>query len=555
MLIISSLLTALLFGALAIYFSIKEEKTKKQLAEKEKLYKQKLYETLILKEIQDRIGYSLNAEEIVDVITGSLKHLFSYSTASSLVVTEDKLIFKTYIEQGVSRTFLDNVKNSMFASLSALLPNTPTEISEIITGVPVDPTNTLPLSSFFHIPLIVNNKVLGLINISSTQPNLYKEDEMTILYTLTAQASSALSKLRDVLATEKGKLVSMIASLADGVFMLDTKSQVLVMNDSAKKFLKIDKTNPTLFDVLSAMPESYNLIERVEKAHKTYQTIEEKEVKIGENLFQTFITPVFSPQELGDRKIIGISILLHDITLEKNLSQMKEDFTNIMVHELRAPLTAVKDSSELMLNPEKISTDDQKQLLTIINNQTKLLLDQISQVLDAAKMEAGRFTVEKNIDDFEKLISETIRIFQPAASRKEITLGVNIEKLPKFSFDKMHMREVLNNLISNSLKYTNPGGKITISAKISGNHIEVSVSDTGIGIPKEKQAKVFSKFYRVGGNEIGSGLGLYIVKGIVEAHKGSVSLKSEENKGTTITFTLPVFTQQQTSEATYLRVN
>jgi two-component system, OmpR family, phosphate regulon sensor histidine kinase PhoR len=529
----------LLFGALTLYFSFREEKLRKTLKEQDKLQKQKIYEVSILKEIQDRIGYSLDVSEIIDVITGSLRHLFPYSSVSSLTIKDDKLILKTYVEEPVSKAFIDSVKESMVASFQALLPVLPKTVDEIVTGVPLDGKNSQPLASFFHIPLIVRNRVVGLINISSTTPNLYKEDEMTILYQITAQASSALSKLEEVLETEKGKLTSMIASLADGVFMLDQKRQLVIINESAKSFLAIEKPNASLFDVISPLPSGYNLVEKIETAEKSNQTLEEKEIKIGEKTFQLFITPVKGRD--AEQKYIGTSILLHDITLEKNLAELKEDFTNMMVHELRAPLTAVKDSSELILESNKLTKEETDNLLKIINNQAKMLLEQIGLVLDAAKIEAGRFVITKSLGDVGSLIDETVKTFLPVASKKNILLTSQIDPLPKISFDANHLREVLNNLLSNSLKFTNKGGKIKITAQALKSYIQISVSDTGIGIPQDKQKDVFQKFFRVEKTgAIGTGLGLYIVKGIVEAHKGKVGLVSEEGKGTTVTFTLPI---------------
>lgn len=531
-----SFLFVLFFGILAVVFSAREEKVRKLLKDREEAQKQRLYQISILREIQDRIGYSLDIEEIIDVITGSLRNLFPYSSTSSLVLKNDKVILKVHIEESVSSKFVSQVRQSMLASLTTLIGNLPATLDERVSGVPLDETNALLPASFFHIPLVINNKVEGLISVSSTRSNLYKESEMTILYQITSQASNALTRLKQVLETEKGKLTSMIASFSDGVFMLDTQKQLLIINNAAKKFLKLEKPSPSFFDVLNAFPPEYNLIEKIERATLSKQLLEEKEVAIGENIFQTFITPVIDPTG----KVLGTSILLHDITLEKNLVKVKEEFTHIMVHELRAPLTAVKDSSDLILESD-LSKDDQKQLIKIINNQTIILLDQISQILDAAKIEAGRFSVAKELADLGNCIRDSVKTFQVQAGKKQIQLLLSIPELPKAYFDKPQITRVLNNLISNSLKFTPPGGKIEVRASSKPDSIEISVSDTGIGIPKDKQKDIFTKFYQLtaGEEHKGTGLGLFIVKGIVEAHNGRVSLESQENKGTTITFTLP----------------
>lgn len=541
MILAASILLIVIFGILAIAFSIKEEKTKKLLLAQDALQKQKIYQISILKEIQDRIGYSLDVEKVIDVITGSLRNLFPYSTASSVVVKEDKLIFKIYVEETVSRSFIDDVKKSMLASLSALLEHLPNASDELLSGVPLSQDNALALASFFHIPLVISNKVVGLINVSSTKPSLYKENEMTILYQITEQASNALSRLETVLEAEKAKLTSLIRGLADGVFMLDQKGNLIIINDTAKKMLNIQTDNPTLIEAVSSIPSQYQMLAKIHDAVAQNKTIEEKEVILGDKTVQVFVSPVAGP-------LPAVSVLLHDITIEKNLSQVKEDFTNIMVHELRAPITAIKDSSEIIISDKyNLSKDEKTEFLEIINQQSKLLLDQIASILDAAKLEAGKFTIKKAQSDISELIQEEIKTFTPPAAKKHINISSDIpQDLPKFSFDRIRIAQVLNNLLSNSLKFTPEGGKIKVSAKLNPNQIEISVSDTGIGIPKDQQENLFSKFTQadssshLASTQQGTGLGLYVVKGIVEAHGGSVSIESEENQGTTIFFSIPI---------------
>lgn len=544
--LINEELFTVLITVLISILLFREWRAKKLISRRQELQRQRTYQISILKEIQDRIGYSLNVEEVIDIVTGSLKNLFPYSAASSIVVKEDKLIFKTYIEESVSPGFIGQVKKSMLASISALIPNIPTNIEERVSGVPLDEDNKLELSSFFHIPFIVNNKVVGLINVSSTKPNLYKEEEMTILYQITGQASNALSKLRQVLDTEESKLTSMVGSLADGVFMVDGKNELLIINEAAKEFLNIEKDNVIFTDILNSMAGKFDLIGKITDSVTSKKSIEEKEVLMGEKTFQIFITPVFNSKESEEQTVVGASILIHDITIEKNLSKIKEDFTNMMVHELRAPLTAIKDSSELMLENENVGSDENKQLLHIIDSQTKMLLEQIGSILDAAKIEAGRFVIQKSPNDLNRLIIDVVDAFTPQAKKKNVELNSYVPKtLPDLNFDKIRVNQVLNNLISNSLKFTPSGGKITVLGEINTDSVTVSVTDTGMGISEEDQKDLFSKFYQIRKTPAelakgGTGLGLYIVKGIVEAHGGFVTVDSTPGQGTTISITLPL---------------
>ncbi len=538
----ATIIVTLGFGLAAVFFSIREEKTKKKLLEKDENQRQKIYEISILKEIQDRIGYELDIERVADVITGSLKNLFSYSTVSSLILKDDKLIFKTNVEEEVNHDFIEKVKKGMLASLATLLnAPLPEKIDETLLGAPLnDQTPSLP-SSFFHIPLIVNDNVLGLINISSKKPGLYKEDQMTMLYQITNQASRALSKLQNVLTTEKGKLMSLIGSLADGVFMVDTQNRILIINNAARGILGFGMDDKISFpQILKTLDGKYDLALEISEAIGRNKTTEQKEVKLSKKTVQIFITPVFD----SENKAFGAAVLLQDITLEENLAELKETFTNMIVHELRAPLTAIRGASQLLSGVEdKLDIDEKGKLLSIIHEQSKVLLDEVSSVLDAAKIEAGKFTIQKQETDLKELIDEKINLFLSQAKEKSVSLETNIvSDLPKILVDPIRIGQVFNNLLLNSLKFTQIGGKIVVKAELSGDFITVSVSDNGVGIPKDKQQDLFSKFAQVTtfpAPDHGTGLGLYIVKGIVEAHGGIISLESELGQGTTISFTLP----------------
>ncbi len=557
---------------------------KRLLKEKEKKYRHKLYEATVLKEIQDRINYSLDIEKVIDIIASNLENLIPYSTASSLLLKNDKLIFNTKVKEPVNTAFITRVKNNCLASLLVLLneplpaedhsvsrarivqkgerqdwAGLPKLIEEKQSGAPLNENNNSTLSSFFNIPLIVNEKIQGIINISSTHQHFYKEEEMTIVYKIADLATHALSRLQEISIREKGKLISLITSLKDGVFMVDTNSQITVINKTAKDFLDLQKDNPTITQLLASLPNSYNFVDKIEKAITLNQKIEEKDVQhnTGKTLNIT-ITPVLDVTAEEEPKVIGASFLIQDVTLEKSLSKMKEDFTNIIVHELRSPLTSIKASTEMLTEQNNLTEEDKKRLINIISNQTIKMLDEVATILDAAKLDTGLFSVRKTNGDFKKVIEDTIEAFRMVARNKSVNLVSHIDPfLPPAQFDNHHMRRVISNLLTNSFKFTPSGGTVTLRAWLAPRSlgevgatpekIFVSVSDPGSGIPKDKQYLLFSKFTQIrnANGAIGTGLGLYVAKGIIEAHNGTISLESEPNKGTTITFNIPADTTLQ----------
>ncbi|MCL5439088.1 MAG: HAMP domain-containing histidine kinase, partial [Patescibacteria group bacterium] len=321
--------------------------------------------------------------------------------------------------------------------------------------------------------------------------------------------------------------------------------------------LDIQKDNPSIVDIINRVPKDHNFTDKIDRVMTTNNLLENKEMQIKDKTVQVIITPVPN---------IGATVLLHDITLEKNIAKTKENFTYMVVHELRAPLTAIRGASSLMVSgsSQKLNDEERVKMLKIINEQSKQLLEEIASLLDAAKIEAGRFTINKTSTNIRELIQKRIQFYTPYAQDKKMTLTAGFENnLPEVMVDPIRIEQVVNNLISNSLKFTPEGGKIMVDVKTNRkiasqasqgvplqgkNEIIISVSDTGIGIPKEKQPLLFTRFSQVAYPQMGekptlipsgTGLGLYIVKGIVEAHGGTVSFESELNKGTTVSFSLP----------------
>lgn len=554
------------FGLVAISLALSEERTKREILKRDGMQKRRLYEIATLKAMQDRISYSLDVEKVVDIMISSLKNLFPYSTASSLILQENKLIFKCFIEEQVNAKFIEQVKKSMLASLASLLDNPlPSALEEVKLGIPIEDGINRPLASFFHIPLVVNGNIAGLISVSSTQPGLYKDEDMTILYQMTTQASTELTKLREVINTEENKLLAMIKSLADGIFMVDNMNKLTLINEQALKLLDITTPNPTIFDVVSKLSVRFDFSARLSEAMRESKIIQEEEVSIGDHIVQIIITPVIDTAVTN--AVIGASVMLHDVTLEKHLARLKEDFTSAIVHELRSPLTAIKAGSELMLTEyDKLDTEQKSKLLDIIHKQSVRMLTDINSLLDAAKLESGHFPIFQKATTIQDLLQDSLALFAPEAKEKHISISLDVDAdTPRGFVDATRISEVINNLVSNSLKFTPAGGSIMIKSRRHFNEylpktktnpgIIISVADSGIGIPQEKQGKLFNKFAQIEnvgqiqGVE-GTGLGLYIAKGIVEAHGGSIFLQSIPGHGTTVSFTLPIAQPQMQTEQT-----
>ncbi|MGE5297590.1 MAG: ATP-binding protein [Acidobacteriaceae bacterium] len=562
--------------ALAIYTLIvvlfiwwENRKIRNDLEIKNAEMQRRMYEVSILKELGERIGYSLNVQKIVDVITGSLRRLLPYSTVSYLLLGEEgRVIFHCVLEESVNKKFIEELRSRMVASLGALISREIKleEVDESISGTITDEANREGLKSFFNIPVVINNQPVGLLNISSTKEGLYKEDEINILYTIMNQASTAVSRLENILAQEKGKLNSMVESMADGVFMVDVRNRLLVINPAAKQMLNIDKVQPSMFDVLEALASKFDLRTKIEECMKFDKLMVEEQLIISDKVLRVLISPVKD----AENKPIGVVVLFHDITKEKAIEKMREDFTSMMVHELRSPLTGIRSIANL-LKEDKIKNEQKKyqEFIDLIVTNSASMLDLVNDLLDVAKLEAGKFQIMKREVDLKNLVAQRVESFRSLASENHLELESKLDdKLPKIAADEGKLGQVLNNFLSNAIKFT-PKGKITVSAFLLGpkqdlipkiasmgmlwpgitpyspgeSEIVLAVTDTGVGIPADQMDKLFNKFTQLQqtvSEKRGTGLGLVISKGVVEAHGGKIGVFSEANKGTTFYCTLPL---------------
>jgi signal transduction histidine kinase len=232
----------------------------------------------------------------------------------------------------------------------------------------------------------------------------------------------------------------------------------------------------------------------------------------------------------------------------KELDQLKDDYVSSVSHELRSPLAAISGYVELMTRKplEQIPVEKRTKAFGIIQESTTRLTGFINDILDLAKIKAGRVDIRKTNVHLGKSIEEIVGLFAPLFEKKKITGTVAVPaELPILALDEEKMKQVVTNLISNAYKFTPEGGRITVSAEDSGETITVAVTDTGIGIPKDYVNQLFERFKQVPGTREkmggpkGTGLGLAIAKGIVEAHGGKIWVESEVGQGSSFKFTLP----------------
>lgn len=532
-----------------VYTSTRERRFLRKEAGQSLELQQKVYQAQVLKEISERIGYSLDTNKIVDIITSSLGNLLNYDTVSYMVVeAEGKVAFKCHVENTVSHEFINEVKQKTLQSYAAILNKEikPGTIDESITGNILDDNLKDSVNSFFNLPVVISGNLVGIINVASTEHGRYGESQASILYAIINQAATAVSKLQGVLESEKGKLSAIIYSLADGVFTLDLNHQLVVYNPAVTKILDIkDKVNLTVFDIVDALAGKLDLRTKVDQAMAEDKTVLVEELFLKNKALEVTVNPV--KNSLGEK--IGVSVFLHDITTEKSLEKLRQEFTAMMVHELRAPLTAVRWSSESLIKnlsaaqglpPEKI-----KETAVTIETASNNMLELVNDLLDVAKIEAGKFDLNTQEYDLVEVVKEQSKVFTPQAEIKHININVTCPEKLKLKFDRVRISQVLGNLISNAIKYTDSGTiDIDLKTDSEGKQAVVGVKDSGIGVAREDLNELFSKFKQLKSGDRsrkGTGLGLVVSKGIIDSHGGKIWAESAgENLGSTFYFSLPI---------------
>ncbi|KAB2832023.1 MAG: HAMP domain-containing histidine kinase, partial [Candidatus Dadabacteria bacterium] len=261
-----------------------------------------------------------------------------------------------------------------------------------------------------------------------------------------------------------------------------------------------------------------------------------------EYFFRPIAVPIPIKPKSGEHT--GSAIILSDVTQLHEQAELKRDVVSTVSHQLRTPLTSLRMSIHLLLDESLGGLNDkQAELLVGAREDSERLVSILTDLLDLNKMESGKTNLDIGSYSPHTLAREGIEPFHVEAKDKGITVINGVpEDLPDVQADLFRIRHVFANLISNSLRFTKPGRIIIVRAEREDGSIRFSVEDTGEGIPSEHIPRLFDQFYRVPGQDekSGVGLGLAIVKEIVEAHGGSVGVKSEKGRGTSFEFTLPL---------------
>ncbi len=355
----------------------------------------------------------------------------------------------------------------------------------------------------------------------------------------------------DQLTLERNKFETVLMSIINGVVVCDNYDNVVLINNSAKKILSVEES-----DILNSKIQTYCdtdgelcFKDKIEQFKDTpLDIIETKPLEFNINIGKRVIKSVISPMFSKNQDYVGYIIVLIDVTREVEVDKLKSQFISNVSHELRTPVTVLRTYVDtLYSHPDDFDSVTQKEFIGVINNETIRLQKMVNDVLDFSRLESQEANFVKEECDVCHLVDECVEAIKVLADEKNITVSVIKEpNLPFVTLNRDSILRALNNLISNSIKYSPEGARIKVRAELASdsNYVEFSVEDNGIGIPQEHLAKIFDRFYRVENDTHtvkGTGLGLHLVQITVEKHhQGKVFVTSKVNEGSKFGFRLPI---------------
>ena len=358
------------------------------------------------------------------------------------------------------------------------------------------------------------------------------KDEVGELAYAFNEMSAKLKELVETISEDRTKLATILDSMADGVIMTDAEGNISLANRATEKLFNIKEAkNKPLIEAV----RDHEVDELLKLCLKTAQTqAAQYESSISKRYLRAIAIPIAHS---------GVLLLFQDLTELRNLQTTRRELIGNISHEFRTPLAAIKVMVETLRDGAVDEKEAARDFLTRVDSEVDRLTQLVAELTELSRIETGKAELKKEPVDINRLVEEVIGQLNPQAERQRLSISKEFAAdLPVVPADKDRVRQVIANLVHNAIKFTPAGGTITITTKTLEGSVVVDIADTGIGIPEEDLPHVFERFYKGdrARSGAGTGMGLAIAKHVVEAHGGNIWVESEEGKGSTFGFSLPL---------------
>ena len=364
----------------------------------------------------------------------------------------------------------------------------------------------------------------------------YGDDDVGNVARSMDHAVQQLGRRLDSLSRDRARMEAILASMNEGVLVVNEQGHLQLMNEAARRILKLETT---------AIDHPYveairhpGIVDHIGRALAGEPT-EPLELSVTRDTTRTLVAQV-APVIAAGR---GAVLVMHDITDLRKADAIRRDFVANVSHELRTPLTAIKGYAEALLDDPE-DDEAERRFVEIIHRHATRMERLVKELLRLARLEAGQETVELSPCDIDGLVRGVVGDFEPLALAKRQTLAARIApEAALLVTDAAKLHDVLRNLVENAVNYTPDGAAIDVRAHVAGGRFHLSVADTGHGIAPDDLARVFERFYRVDKSRTrpgGTGLGLAIVKHLIQLLEGEVTVENQPGGGALFTVTLPL---------------
>jgi len=475
---------------------------------------------------------TLDLESIFKAVVDASIELSDAEEGSLLLL--DEKTGELYIK--ACRNYQDNTVNNFHIPVRNSLINQVIRSGKpliIDEKTPKEIRTSFSVYSIIFVPLIVQNRVIGILEVDHRMVRKSFSDHQIVLVSALADyAAIAIenSNLYNRSESERNKLKTILTGIEEGVIVIDEDQRIVLINRKAAEIFQIAE-NYVVGKRIQDIMDNQELLEILSHSPLTHVSNFELTLENG-----CVINTQFS-----SLTSIGMVISMQDITHIKELDRIKSDFVSTVSHDLRSPLTSILGYVELFDRVGPVN-DQQKEFIQRIQLSVQNITSLINDLLDLGRIEAG-FDSKNEVISFALIIRYAIDSLRKRVAEESHKLDWDIpDNLPHVLGNPVRLRQAVSNIISNSIKFTPKGGKISITVREVGSQIILQVSDNGLGIPPADQPHIFEKFYRgsnVPPDTQGTGLGLAIVKSIVENHQGRVWAESTLGIGSTFTIVLP----------------
>ena len=351
------------------------------------------------------------------------------------------------------------------------------------------------------------------------------------------EMSLKIKNMIEEINADRAELSTILENMTDGIIMTDRDGNVTLINTACMKILNIEGAVTTVKPLIEVFRD-HQLSEILKQCLNTgkQQTTQFESIAL-----KKFIQAIAIP--ISSDGLNGALILLQDLTELRSLQTTRRELIGNISHEFRTPLAGIKAMTQTLQDGAIEEHDTAKDFLSRIEGEVDSLTQMVSELTELSRIESGKVELKTEIVDINKLIEEVLAQLKPQADRQKLALKCEFKsgQLP-VKADRERIRQVIINLIHNAIKFSKQGQTITAASKKEGTYAVIEIRDEGIGISKDDLSHIFERFYKADKSRSGqgTGMGLAIAKHLVKAHGGAISATSEEGKGTTITFTLPL---------------